>query len=96
MYTVQVGAFADGNTARAWARRLEARGLPTRLDEVTARGQRLIRLRVGAVDSRDDAQLLASRLRRDFGYDTWIDGVTAGETIAPDAIVLTLRYLFGQ
>jgi cell division septation protein DedD len=96
MYTVQVGAFSDGNTARAWARRLEARGLPTRLDEVTAGGQRLIRLRVGAVDSREDAQLLASRLRRDFGYDTWIDGVTAGEAIAPDAIVLTLRYLFGQ
>jgi cell division septation protein DedD len=96
MYTVQVGAFADGNTARAWARRLEARGLPVRFDEVTARGQRLIRLRVGAVDSREDAQLLASRLRRDFGYDTWIDGVAAGETIAPDAIVLTLRYLFGQ
>jgi cell division septation protein DedD len=96
MYTVQVGAFADGNTARAWARRLEARGLPTRFDEVMARGQRLIRLRVGAVDSREDAQLLASRLRRDFGYDTWIDGVTAGETMAPDAIVRTLRYLFGQ
>jgi cell division septation protein DedD len=96
LYTAQVGAFADAATARAWAGRLEARGLPVWLSEATLGGQRLIRLRVGAVDSPEDAQLLATRLQRDFGYEAWIDGVVAGETLPADAIVATLRYLFGQ
>jgi cell division septation protein DedD len=96
LYTAQVGAFADVATARAWAGRLEARGLPVWFSEATLGGQRLIRLRVGAVDSSEDAALLATRLQRDFGYEAWIDGVAAGETLPADAIVATLRYLFGQ
>jgi cell division septation protein DedD len=96
LYTAQVGAFADEATARAWAGRLEARGLPVWLSEATLGGQRLIRLRVGAVDSPEDAELLATRLQRDFGYEAWIDGVASGETLPADAIVATLRYLFGQ
>jgi cell division septation protein DedD len=97
LYTVQVGSFADAGTARTWARRLEARQLPVWLSEATVDGRRVTRLRVGAVDSPEDARLLATRLRRDFGYtDTWVDGVSAGETIPANAIVVTLRYLFGQ
>jgi cell division septation protein DedD len=96
LYTAQVGAFADAATARTWAGRLEERGLPVWFSEATLGGQRLIRLRVGAVDSPEDAQLLATRLQRDFGYEAWIDGVAAGETLPADAIVATLRYLFGQ
>lgn len=94
VYTVQVGSFAQESMARSWARRLERSGLPSWFVETDHAGQRMIRLRVGAVDSHEDAQLLASRLREAFGYETWIDTVSAGEGIPSDAIVATLRFLF--
>jgi cell division septation protein DedD len=94
VYTVQVGSFAQESTARSWARRLERSGLPSWFVEIRDQGQRMIRLRVGAVDSLEDAQLLASRLREAFAYETWIDAVAPDEAVPADAIVATLRFLF--
>lgn len=94
VYTVQVGSFAQESMARSWARRLERSGLPSWFVEIRDQGQRMIRLRVGAVDSLEDAQLLASRLREAFAYETWIDAVAPNEAIPADAIVATLRFLF--
>lgn len=94
VYTVQVGSFAQESTARSWARRLERSGLPSWFVEIRDQGQRMIRLRVGAVDSLEDAELLARRLREAFAYETWIDAVAPDEAIPADAIVSTLRFLF--
>jgi septal ring-binding cell division protein DamX len=94
LYTVQVGAFAQRAMAQNWVSRLDGVEIPILVTEADVRGSRLIRVRVGAVESMAEARLLAERLRRDYGYDTWITTVSVGESVPADAIVATLRFLF--
>jgi DedD protein len=71
-FSVQVGAFREERPAQGLVRQLEAGGFKAyiaRSDEGT--GQRW-RVRVGPVSSRDEADRLARKLKRDEGLPTWV------------------------
>jgi DedD protein len=55
-FVVQVGAYADEGAARAVRQRVERMGLKTYTQEVTVRGARWIRVRVGPFASRQAAE----------------------------------------
>jgi cell division septation protein DedD len=96
LFTVQVGAYPGTAMARARVSWLEGSGLPIWLTEVVVRGERLVRVRVGAADSREDAQLLVRRLAREFGLETWVTTLDPEEIVPPDGIVATMRFLFSD
>jgi cell division septation protein DedD len=94
LFTVQVGAFAEPGAARDLAGRLDGTGLPVWLSPTAATGERLVRVRVGVVRSREEAGLLARRLMDSLGVETWVAAMAPGEEIPGDALAITLRALF--
>lgn len=62
-FVVQVGAFAEADSARTARRKVEAMGLKTYTQEVSTAGGKRIRVRVGPYTSRGDAQKAADRIK---------------------------------
>lgn len=63
-FTVQLGSFPDGERAAALARRLQANGIPARVDHVNG-GASPFRVRAGSFPSREEASKSAIRWRMD-------------------------------
>jgi hypothetical protein len=94
LYSVQIGVVADVAAADDLARRLEGVELPLWFTETTASGRRLTIVRVGVVDSAEDARMLARRLREDFGFSTTVVTLPPDHEAPAEAVVQTLRFLF--
>ncbi len=69
-FSVQVGAFAEEGPARGLVRQLESRGFRAFVLSENRRGP--WRVRVGPVATREEADGLARRLKRDEGLPTWV------------------------
>jgi len=66
-FSVQVGAFSDRSAAGGLEQRLEEGGLPTFVTGAAGQGPQRWRVRVGPVSTRDEAERLAGRLKREHG-----------------------------
>jgi cell division septation protein DedD len=69
-FLVQVGAFADGVTARALAQRLSQGGYPVLVMEPTNDDR--WRVRVGPLPARVEADQVALRLKSEEKLSTWV------------------------
>jgi hypothetical protein len=95
LYTVRVATLPGRTMAERWAERLEEIPLHVWFTDGRELGRRVTHVQLGLVDSPDSAELLAIRLRRDFGYETRIEELPAWQDVPADAIVVTLRYIHG-
>ncbi len=71
-FAIQVGAFADAAAADRVYQKLERKGFEVYLVPASRSGDGRSRVRVGTVGSREDAEALASRLKREEGLPTWV------------------------
>ena len=70
-YAVQVGAFAKRAPAEGLARELREAGLQTYVSAARS-GRARFRVRVGPLASRQEAERVAARLKKDHQLPTWI------------------------
>lgn len=70
-FSVQVGSFGSKNNAQKFEKKLRAKGYDSYIDLPVAEHDNLYRVKVGKLQSRQDAENLANRLKRD-GYRTAI------------------------
>jgi cell division septation protein DedD len=96
VFTVQIGSFAVASTAARWGRNLEAAGLPLWVTQTVVEGRQVSRVRVGVVETWAEAQRLAAVVRREFGYETWVDMVGLRETPPPGALDASRRFMAGR
>jgi cell division septation protein DedD len=71
-YSVQVAALPDLQQARIALERLAAAGYPAHITTKNVNRVEMFRVRVGPVDSRDAAEQVAARLRRDGYASPWV------------------------
>lgn len=71
-FAIQVGAFADSVQAEQLEERLRDKGLPVYLQPTTGAADARWRVRVGPVESRAEADRLASRLKSQDGLPVWV------------------------
>ena len=71
-FAVQVGAFADGDTAERLADALRAKGYAVTVVAGTGAGASRWRVRVGPLASREEADGAAARLKREETLPTWV------------------------
>lgn len=71
-YSVQVGAFAERGAAERLAGELRAAGLPCYVTPPKAGEPSRFRVRVGPLESREDAEGVAGELKKERGLPTWI------------------------
>ncbi|MCG8590851.1 MAG: SPOR domain-containing protein [Proteobacteria bacterium] len=71
-FAVQVGAFADSGSAEALAAALTRKGFTVYLAPAPAQGDQRWRVRVGPVGSRDEAEVMARRLKTEEKLPTWV------------------------
>lgn len=95
LYTVRIATFPGRIMAERWAERLEEIPLHVWFTDGRELGRRVTHVQLGLLDSPDSAELLAARLRRDFGYEARVETMPAGQDVPADAIVVTLRYIHG-
>ncbi|MFW5947010.1 MAG: SPOR domain-containing protein [Gemmatimonadota bacterium] len=81
LYTVQVAAFADAETAREWAERLGARDLPVWTSTAEVRGRTFHRLRVGALPALTDARRLGRLVTERYAWPVWVAPLTATDDL---------------
>jgi hypothetical protein len=93
LYTVQLFTFVEAATADRWAALLRERGVPVWQLESVIKGERVSRVRVGALPSEVEARALASALERDYGWAVWVDEVEATERVPADAVARTRIFL---
>ena len=92
-YTVQVGAFLDPDRADRLTAELRADGVPTwRWDAVT-RNRTFSRVRVGALQTREQAEQLARLLQQEKGLSFWVDRIEPEEDVPAGAVGETRAYL---
>jgi cell division septation protein DedD len=63
LWTVQVNAFPDEQSAKAWVDRLKDKGYKAYVSESRTKGKVWYRVRVGRFESREDAEKLEESLR---------------------------------
>ena len=69
---IQVFSSTDEGQARRVMNRLRKGGYPAVLSPVEVEGRTLHRVRIGPYSDRDEAQVVADAIRRNFKLDTWI------------------------
>ncbi|MFO7894927.1 MAG: SPOR domain-containing protein [Longimicrobiales bacterium] len=93
-FTVQVGSFVEAATADRWVQRLRERGFPVWRSDTEIEGERVSRVRVGALATESEAHTLADLLKRDYGWPVWVDGVRDDEAVPADAVRRTRAVLY--
>jgi cell division septation protein DedD len=95
LFTVQIGAFREHETARRWAQRLEGQGFPVWTSVLEQRGETLYRVRVGALQTVEEANRLAAMLTRRYGGGVWVARMAPTDRAPEDALEQTRRVLGG-
>ncbi len=93
LYTVQLFSFVEAATASRWVSLLRERGVPVWQLESVIQGERVSRVRVGALPSEVEARALASALERDYGWAVWVDRVASDEAVPANAVDRTRSFL---
>ncbi|MBW2422566.1 MAG: SPOR domain-containing protein, partial [Deltaproteobacteria bacterium] len=71
-FSVQVGSFAQSEGAEKVAQELQGKGYPVYVTPAAVAGGGRWRVRVGPVDTRDEAEGFAARLKREEQLPTWV------------------------
>ncbi|HKJ93683.1 MAG TPA: SPOR domain-containing protein [Longimicrobiales bacterium] len=95
LYTVQVAAFLDGDSARKWTGRLSSQGLPVWSTSYQVNGKTFHRVRVGAVPTIAEARQLADMLKKRYSWPVWIAPVSQSDAVPDGAVQATQRILEG-
>jgi DedD protein len=66
-YVVQVGSFSDRNNALALRDKLRKAGFPAFAEDVSAQGKTMVRIKVGPVLKRTEAEQIQKKLNKDLG-----------------------------
>ena len=66
-YVVQVGSFGDQKNALALRDKLRKAGFPAFTENVTAQGKTMVRIKVGPVLKRAEAEQIQKKLSKDLG-----------------------------
>lgn len=96
LFTVQVGAFVEEETAHRWADRLRRKNLPVWVTPAVVKGMRVSRVRVGALPSLAEAENLGRMLSQDYGWPVWVDRVGNIEAVTADAVAASRSFLRGN
>lgn len=96
LYTVQVGAFLEQETAQVWQERLASQGLPVWISIAELGGQTFYRLRVGAVPTVAEARRLGTRLTGRYDWPVWVAPLTPADRMPQGAVEETRRILQGD
>lgn len=95
LYTVQVAAFVNADSARSWTGRLSSQGLPVWTTAYQFHGKTFHRVRVGAVPTVAEARKLGEMLKKRYSWTFWVAPVTGAEAVPDGAVQATRRILTG-
>ncbi len=95
LFTVQIGAFLNPDSARVQRDRLANQGLPAWTVDQEVGGRRFRRVRVGAASTGSEARRLGEILTQRYGWSIWVALVTSIESV-PDGAVEATRELIGS
>lgn len=94
LYTVQMGAFLNPDSAVVQRDRLANLGLPAWTVDQEVEGRQFRRVRIGAASTGSEARRLGEILTERYGWSIWVDLVTSTESV-PDGAVEATRDLIG-
>ncbi|MBT3193539.1 MAG: SPOR domain-containing protein [Gemmatimonadales bacterium] len=94
LYTVQMGAFLNADSAVVQRDRLANLGLPAWTVTQEVGGRQFRRVRIGAASTGSEARSLGEILTERYGWSTWVALVTSTESV-PDGALEATRDLIG-
>ena len=94
LYTVQMGAFLNPDSAVVQRDRLANLGLPAWTADQEVEGRQFRRVRIGAASTGSEAGRLGEILRERYGWSIWVALVTSTGSV-PDGAVEATRDLIG-
>ena len=94
LYTVQMGAFLNPDSAVAQRDRLANLGLPAWTVNQEVEGRQFRRVRIGAASTGSEARSLGEILTERYGWSIWVALVTSTESV-PDGALKATRDLIG-
>ncbi len=94
LFTVQLGAFLNPDSAVVQRDRLADLGLPAWTVDQEVEGRRFRRVRVGAASTGLEARRLGEILTQRYGWSIWVAPVASTESV-PDGTVEATRELVG-
>jgi len=94
LYTVQMGAFLNADSAVVQRDRLANLGLPAWTVDQEVEGRQFRRVRIGAASTGSEARRLGEILTERYGWSIWVALVTSTESV-PDGAVEATRDLIG-
>ena len=94
LYTVQMGAFLNPDSALAQRDRLANLGLPAWTVDQEVEGRQFRRVRIGAASTGSEARSLGEILTERYGWSIWVALVTSTESV-PDGALEATRDLIG-
>ena len=94
LYTVQMGAFLNPDSAVVQRDRLADLGLPAWTVNQEVEGRQFRRVRIGAASTGSEARSLGEILTERYGWSIWVALVTSTESV-PDGALEATRDLIG-
>jgi hypothetical protein len=94
LFTVQMGAFLNADSAAVLRDRLADQGLPAWTVGEDVGGRRFSRVRIGAASTGSGARRLSEILTERYGWSVWVAPVTSFRSI-PDGTVEATQNLIG-
>jgi cell division septation protein DedD len=94
LYTIQMGAFLNPDSAVVQRDRLANLGLPAWTADQEVEGRQFSRVRIGAASTGSEARRLGEILTERYGWSFWVALVTSTGSV-PDGAVEATRDLIG-
>ena len=94
LYTVQMGAFLNPDSAVVQRDRLANLGLPAWTVDQEVEGRQFRRVRIGVASTGSEARSLGEILTERYGWSIWVALVTSTESV-PDGALEATRDLIG-
>ena len=94
LYTLQMGAFLNPDSAVVQRDRLANLGLPAWTVNQEVEGRQFRRVRIGAASTGSEARSLGEILTERYGWSIWVALVTSTESV-PDGALEATRDLIG-
>jgi cell division protein FtsN len=94
LYTVQMGAFLNPDSAVVQRDRLDNLGLPVWTVDQEVEGRQFRRVRIGAASTGSEVRSLGEILTERYGWSIWVALVTSTESV-PDGALEATRDLIG-
>ena len=95
LYTVQVAAFLDRQSAQEWTRRLRSEGFPVWNYLAEVAGEPYYRVRVGALPTVAEAMQLGALITDRYEWPVWVAPLTPTDPAPENAVADSRRILEG-